>query len=166
MDKLTVRPAAQADLPRLMEIYSIARKFMAENGNPTQWPSTYPPLDLLEEDIDAGNLFVITEKDVIHGVFAFILGEDPTYAIIENGSWRSDTPYGTIHRVASDGTGGILRTALCFAESHADHLRIDTHADNKPMQHLVEKYGFSHRGIIYTDNGSPRIAYDRIKERG
>ena len=164
MDKLTVRPAALAELPRIMEIYATARKFMADNGNPTQWPSTYPPRDLLEEDIAAGNLYVVAKNDAIHGVFAFILGDDPTYALIENGSWRSDSPYGTIHRIASDGTGGILRTALHFAAGHADHLRIDTHADNKPMQHLVEKYGFSRRGIIYTDNGSPRIAYDRIKE--
>lgn len=164
MDKLTVRPALPADLPRLLEIYSIARKFMAENGNPTQWPSTYPPADLLEEEIDSGHLFVVTDSQTVHGVFAFIPGDDPTYAVIENGSWRSSSPYGTLHRVASDGQGGILRTALAFAETKAAHLRIDTHADNKPMQHLVEKYGFSRRGIIYTDNGSPRIAYDRIKE--
>ena len=68
-------------------------------------------------------------------------------------------------RVASDGSGGILHAALEFAQTRADHLRIDTHEDNKPMQHLVEKYGFSRRGIIYTDNGSPRIAYDRLEER-
>ena len=165
MDNLTVRPARRGDLPRLVEIYAVARKFMAANGNPTQWPSTYPPIDLLEDDIDAGHLFVVTENEIIHGVFAFILGEDHTYRLIETGSWSSDSPYGTIHRVASDGSGGILRTALNFAEARADHLRIDTHEDNKPMQHLVEKYGFSRRGIIYTDNGTPRIAYDRIKER-
>lgn len=164
METLTVRPAAAADLSRILEIYAIARKFMANNGNPTQWPATYPPADLLEEDIEAGHLFVITNGDDIHGVFAFILGEDPTYTLIEQGSWRSDTPYGTIHRIASCGTGGILRTALEFAKTRSRHLRIDTHADNHPMQHLLEKYGFSRRGIIYTDNGTPRYAYDRLED--
>lgn len=163
METMTVRPAAKADLPRILKIYAIARKFMADNGNPTQWPVTYPPIDLLEEDIEAGHLFVVCGGDVIHSVFAFILGADPTYTVIEQGSWRSNAPYGTIHRIASDGTGGMLRAALEFAGSKSLHLRIDTHADNHPMQHLLEKFGFSRRGIIYTDNGSPRYAYDRLE---
>lgn len=164
MQKLTVRAAEKTDLPRILEIYGIAKQFMRANGNPTQWSGAYPQMDLLEEDIEKGHLFVVTDETSVHGVFAFILGDDPTYTVIEAGSWRSAAPYGTIHRIASDGTGGILRTALTFAETQSDHLRIDTHEDNKPMQHLVEKYGFSYRGIIYTDDGTPRLAYDRIEE--
>ena len=164
MNNLTVRPAERGDLSRILDIYAIARKFMADNGNPTQWPSTYPPREQLLEDMDFGHLFAVTDGREIRGVFAFILGPDRTYTIIENGFWRSDTPYGTIHRIASDGTGGILKTALEFAGTHSSHLRIDTHADNRPMQHLLEKYGFSRRGIIYTDNGSPRFAYDRLED--
>jgi hypothetical protein len=30
------------------------------------------------------------------------------------------------------------------------------------MQHVVEKHGFSRRGIIYIADGTPRIAYERI----
>lgn len=30
-------------------------------------------------------------------------GEEPTYQVIDNGSWSYDIPYGTIHRVASSG---------------------------------------------------------------
>lgn len=164
MNSKTIRPATVQDLPRILEIYASARTFMAQNGNPTQWPSTYPPEDLLLEDMEAHSLFVITEEDRICGVFVFALGEDPTYRLIENGSWRSAAPYGVIHRIAGDGHGGIFNTALEFASQKVDHLRIDTHEDNKPMQHLVEKFGFSFRGIIYTDNGTPRLAYDWIKE--
>lgn len=163
MQKLTVRPARLGDLERILEIYEIARNFMRSVGNPTQWRNGYPWADLLEEDIDAGNLYVVTDGSAIHGVFAFILGEDPTYAVIENGSWRSTSPYGTIHRVASDGSGGILAAALEFARGLISHLRIDTHADNAPMQHLVEKYGFSRRGIIYVEDGTPRIAFDYME---
>ncbi len=164
MNPKYIRPATAQDLPRILEIYAFARIFMARNGNPTQWPSTYPPEDLLQEDIDAQRLFVVAEGTHICGVFVFALGEDPTYHLIENGSWRSTAPYGVIHRIAGDGCGGVFNTALEFASHQADHLRIDTHEDNKPMQHLVEKFGFSRRGIIYTDNGTPRLAYDWIKE--
>lgn len=165
MDKYIIRPAVTADLSRILEIYEIAKKFMRASGNPTQWSNGYPFPDLLEEDIKAGNLYVVTGGDAIHGVFAFILGADPTYTVIEGGSWRSDSPYGTIHRIASDGSGGILAAALEFSRSRISHLRVDTHADNKPMQHLVEKYGFSRRGIIYIEDGTPRIAFDYLEER-
>ena len=31
------------------------------------------------------------------------------------------------------------------------------------MQHVVTKAGFKRCGIIYTDNGTPRIAFDRTE---
>ena len=60
------------------------------------------------------------------------------------------------------GGGGVFAAALEYCSGVIGHLRIDTHADNKPMQHVVEKAGFSKRGIIYVEDGTPRIAYDRI----
>ena len=41
---------------------------------------------------------------------------------------------------------------------------MDTHADNAPMRHLLEKSGFSHRGTIYVEDGTPRLAFDLLKE--
>ena len=162
MRNYAVRPATAEDMNRILEIYAIARKFMAQNGNPTQWGTSHPEEAVLWEDISQESLFVVTEGSVIRGVFYFALGDDPTYAHIEQGSWRSDTPYGTIHRIAGDGSGGVFGACLAYVEKLSNHIRIDTHADNKPMQHVVEKYGFSRRGIIYVADGSPRIAYDRI----
>ena len=52
--------------------------------------------------------------------------------------------------------------AVEYGRSRCCHIRVDTHADNKPMQHLAEKYGFSRRGIIYVEDGTPRIAYDLL----
>ena len=157
-----VRPARMADLERIEAIYAYARKFMAEHGNPDQWGNSYPLRQWLEMDIAENALFVIEGPEEIHGVFYFVIGEDPTYGYIEDGTWRSDTPYGTIHRVAGDGSGGIFAACLEFCSRMISHLRIDTHRDNLPMQHVVEKHGFSRRGIIYVADGSPRIAYDRI----
>jgi len=105
---------------------------------------------------------VLTCENIIHGVFYFYIGADPTYGIIEDGRWRSETPYGTIHRIAGDGSGGILAAAVAFAKSKINHIRIDTHHDNKIMQHAVVKQGFQRSGIIYLENGSPRIAYDLL----
>ena len=53
---------------------------MADSGNPTQWGDSYPPQEMLEEDIDSNRLFVYTVNGCLEAVFAFILGPDPTYA--------------------------------------------------------------------------------------
>lgn len=160
-----VRKANEGDLPRIVEIYAYARSFMAASGNPTQWGTERPPLAQLERDIAAGDLYVVANGKEIHGVFAFLLGDDPTYAVIYDGAWHFDKPYGTLHRVAGDGSGGIFAAAVTFAKQRSSYLRIDTHENNKVMQHVIEKAGFQRCGMIITDDGTPRIAYDRFRER-
>ena len=159
-----IRPARLEDLDGILKIYASAKKFMAETGNPTQWAGSYPQRELLEEDIANSGLYVVTEGGTICGVFYFVIGPDPTYAIIENGAWHSDKNYGTIHRIAGNGAGGVFGAALDFCRKQIDYLRIDTHEDNKVMQHVVTKHGFKACGIIYTDDGTPRIAFDRLEQ--
>jgi len=159
-----IRNARREDLPRIEEIYAYARQFMAETGKPKQWGKTTPQSSQLEDDIQKELLFIMVHEEIIHGVFYFYIGSDPTYGVIEDGQWRSDTPYGTIHRIAGDGSGGVLAAAVNFGKERINHIRIDTHHDNKIMQRAVVKYGFRRSGIIYLENGSPRIAYDLLTE--
>ncbi len=76
-----------------------------------------------------------------------------------NGTWLNNgDDYIVIHRVAihSQHAGHGYATRLFNAViDHvvADHpeiksIRIDTHADNKPMQHLIAKMGFTKVGEI------------------
>ena len=158
----TVCPAQLPDLGRIQEIYGYARDFMEKNGNPNQWGKTYPPIEQIKRDIAEGKLYVITDGQIVHGVFFFWIGPDPTYQKID-GTWRSDSPYGTIHRIAGDGSGGILKTAVAFAEERIGHLRMDTHEDNRVMQSALTELGFQPSGMIRLEDGSPRIAYDYLK---
>lgn len=160
MAEKKIRPANRADMADILNMYEQARQFMRANGNPTQWGDSHPRQEILEEDLLLGRLYAVEQDGQLCGVFMFQIGEDPTYSHIE-GSWRSEEPYGVIHRIAGNG-GGIFAAALEYCKGRMDHLRIDTHADNKPMQHVVEKAGFSRRGIIYVEDGSPRIAYDLL----
>lgn len=160
--KYQIRLALREDLDRIMEIYDIARQFMRREGNATQWSGGYPQRELLEADIVRRKLFVVTSGERIRGVFYFSMGPDPTYGRIEDGDWHCDAPYGVIHRIASDGSGGIFPAAMEFCLTQCSYLRIDTHHDNLPMQHVVQKHGFRRCGIIFLPDGSPRIAYDRI----
>ena len=143
------RGAVRADMARILDIYARAREFMAKNGNSTQWGDNYPSPELLEEDIDTNRLFVYMVNGQMQAVFAFVLGEDPTY--------------GTLHRLASAGESkGIGKAVVEWCLEHCESLRADTHADNKVMQHLLESEGFTRCGIIHVEDGTPRIAYQRL----
>ncbi len=161
---MKIRKAIQSDINSILKVYEVAREYMRQNGNPDQWGTDKPKKELLEDDIRKGELFVGENLDGnIHFVFAFILGDDPTYSYIENGDWLSDKPYGTIHRIASDGTvSGVVKTAVDYCRNIISNIRIDTHENNKTMQYVVEKLGFVKCGIIYIEDGTPRIAYQLL----
>ena len=161
---MNIRLSKTEDIPRMQEIFEIAKKYMKDSGNPNQWAEPGYPGRLLENDIKNGHSFVIEEDGKIIGTFAFIIGRDSTYDVIEGGAWLDDdAPYGTIHRIASDGSRRhLLEACLDYCFNLIDNIRIDTHEDNKTMQHLVEKNGFKRCGIIYVYDGSPRIAYQKI----
>ncbi len=164
---MEIRKANEEDLPCIRLIYNAAKAYMDASGNPNQWTVGYPPEEYLRQDIGLSRLFVCEEDGILYGVFMFAVIDDPTYHCID-GAWVNDEPYGVIHRIASNGIQkGIFEAVLAFckermAEQNVTSLRIDTHADNKTMQYLVEKYGFLPCGTIYLENGSPRLAYQLV----
>ena len=73
--------------------------------------------------------------------------------------------YGTIHRIAGNGKGrGLLKACVEYCSQFVPNLRIDTHNDNIVMQNDVAKNGFTKCGTIYVEDGTPRIAYQKIIE--
>lgn len=167
MAEIRIRKALPENLDRIMVIYAAAKRFMDQTGNPTQWKIGYPAREMIQKDIQDGYCYVCEGADnEIHGVFYFRVGEDPTYRVIEDGAWPNQEPYGTFHRVASDGScRGILSRIVSYCIHLCPQLRADTHHDNHVMQHLLEKNGFVRCGIIYVEDGTPRIAYQLSENR-
>jgi len=164
---MKIRQATTRDISRMMEIYAFARKYMAEHGNPKQWgPTNWPPETLIRKDIAEGNSYVCeNDEGTIVGTFFFVRGADiePTYRKITEGAWTDESPYGVVHRIASDGSEkGIGTFCLNWAYRQCGHLRIDTHGDNTVMQSLLTKLGFVHCGTIYVEeDNDPRLAYEK-----
>lgn len=159
---MTIRYTESKDLDRVMDIYRYAQRQMALNGNPTQWGTEWPPRDVIINDIKEKISYVVCDGDYIYGVFALIPGKDPTYDIIIGGEWLNEDPYVVIHRIAGDGTHkGVLESAIELGNSMTGNVRIDTHEKNTIMRHLLEKFGFTECGIIYTNDGTERIAYQK-----
>ena len=163
-----IRPATAADLPALRPVFEAAKGIMRADGNAEQWSAPgFPPDDLLLRDIARGGGFVVESvipseaKESIVAYFALLPSPEPTYDVID-GAWLTDGPYGVIHRMASyPEVHGIFSAVIDYGASHYEHLRIDTHRDNRIMQHLIEMHGFTYCGIIWLEDGTERLAYER-----
>lgn len=159
---MQIRRAQDNDLGRILKIYEDARRLMETIGNPGQWKSGYPQRELIMEDIERGRLYTVVKEAQIVGVFAFTEGPEPEYDTLR-GTWRNDAPYRVIHRLAASGAKGVAAAVFDWAKSRTDNLRIDTHAQNAIMRHLIEKQGFHYVGDITLSDGSPRRAYHWLK---
>ena len=169
--QLRIRKTKPDDLEKVMAVYGHAREFMAQHGNPNQWgPTNWPPEKLIRDDISRGESYVCVsaagDDEKIVGVFYYTHGYriEPTYDVIEDGSWIGGEDYGVVHRIASSGdVKGVGSYCVNWAYEQCGHLRMDTHGDNKVMQSMLGKLGFVHCGTIYVEEDEyPRLAYEKI----
>ena len=160
-----IRKSKPEDIDRMLTIFSLAKQYMRETGNPTQWSGPYPTAEDIMGDIEDGVSYVgLNERGEVVMTFVFILGEDPTYKIITEGEWLNEEPYGTIHRIASDGSErGVVGKACDFGFNFTDNIRIDTHEDNAPMQKALKDLNVVKCGNIICRNGTPRVAFQKVK---
>ena len=157
-----IRKATIEDLETILLLIDEGRRKMIAEGSVNQWSGGRPSREMLIKDIAQGvsHLVVVDGKPV--ATFALIEGPDPTYACIYDGEWQNAKPYFVIHRVASmAGVHGIMRAVLDYAFTLTDTIRIDTHEDNRTMRALLEKYGFVYCGVIFLENGDPRLAFQK-----
>ena len=159
---MTFRRCQPSDVAAVAEIFAQAHAFMRQQGLP-QWQGEYPCEADVWADIRAGIGWVLEDEGVV-AYAALREGEEPTYARIEGG-WHGDAPYLTLHRVAVAQYGkGYVGQVFAHAARMAAWLRIDTHEQNRPMRRAIEKFGFKECGIIYVEDGTPRVAYDKRTE--
>ncbi len=160
---MTIRKTVMNDLPRALEIYQGAREYMAKNGNPTQWGQTNPPAELVIDDINQGKSYVCEKDGQVIAVFYFAVEVEETYHEIYEGSWLNDAPYGVLHRVAvAQQERGVGSFVAQWALQQHNNIRIDTHENNKAMRKMLEKNGFSYCGKITIQDGSERLAFQKI----
>lgn len=163
---MDIRLSQPKDLPALLELFEEARKTIAALGI-DQWQDGYPSEAVVQEDIENHRSYVVEKSGVLQGTFVLV-EQEPDYDKIYEGQWQ-EKAYIAIHRVAvsvvSRGTG-ITDAIIRYASAHAQNLgrpslRIDTHRGNVPMRRMLEKQGFQHRGQIFLQDGSPRVAYEK-----
>ena len=160
-----IRQAHKEDLKAILDVLDAAKGIMRASGNTRQWENGYPSEEVILHDIRKGYGYVVEAGSGPIGYFAFIPSPEPTYSYIEGGSWLDDSPYHVVHRVASyPHVHGVFRAIMDWCFSQDPNIRIDTHRDNRIMQHCILRYGFTYCGIIYLQSGDERHAYQRKRE--
>ena len=161
---MQIEKAVLTDIPIFEEIYENARAYMRQNGNMHQWIGGYPQKEIIQKDIENGNLYKVVDGCEIAAVFCYFEGIDPTYNKIYDGEWLNSEPYGVIHRIAvASHRKGVASFCFKYCLDRCKNLKIDTHRDNIPMRNSLLKNGFVECGIIYLLNGDERIAYQKTK---
>ena len=160
-----IREAQLSDMSEIMKVMDAAKKIMRQSGNLHQWGEGYPSEAVITADMEKNGSFVVEDDGMVVGYFAFLQSPELTYARIFDGQWLDDErPYHVVHRIASyPDAHGIFSSIMDFCFSHDPNIRIDTHRDNRIMQHKLAKHGFTYCGIIYLLSGAERLAYQRIK---
>lgn len=142
------------------------RQFQLANGF-VQWTAKYPTSGDVEKDIKEGTGYVYKIDGKIAAYMCIRKGIEPYYVKID-GEWDSKEPYVVVHRMGlSDefrGKGLTKEIFLAIEELSrklgALSIRIDTHTPNKTMQHVLERCGFTYRGIVNYPQGT-RLGYDK-----
>ena len=161
---MEIRKTTIGDIDEVMKIYDYACDFMRKNGNPTQWGYNYPPREWIKHDIETGKSFVLADEKTIAAVFYYAIETEPTYSKID-GEWLNDKPYGIVHRIArGPNNAGAGEICLNWCYENCGNLRIDTHKDNQPMLVQLKKLGFVYCGIVWMDDGSERLAFQKCLE--
>ena len=162
-----IREARLTDMDEIMLVMDAAKAIMRQSGNMHQWSDGYPSEAVITADMEKKGGFVVVDDGMDVGYFAFLQSPEPTYARIYEGKWIDDVqPYHVVHRIASyPDAHGIFSSIMDFCLSHDRNIRIDTHRDNKIMQHNILKHGFTYCGIIYLLSGDERFAYQKMVSR-
>ena len=163
------RKAEISEVAEIMDIIKEAQDYFESKGI-NQWQNNYPDLRVINDDIIKGNSFVLLKDNRIIAITAVFFFEERTYRKIYNGQWLSDKQYAVIHRIAvaneykrKGAASFILKTVEDMCEKKGvSSIRIDTHHDNIAMQKFVEKKAFKYCGIIFLEDGSKRLAYEKL----
>ena len=168
---LNTRKSTKQDIPAIMQIIAYAQQYLA-SLDIDQWQNGYPNEAQILNDINNEESFVVlNEENKIIATYMFSTRGEANYNSID-GKWLTATKdqYGVIHRIAvaeNQTNKGLARKIISaceqkLSEKNIKSMRIDTHNDNKGMQHLVKKLNYTYCGIIIVTDGSERLAFEKL----
>lgn len=159
-----MRPATVDDVPAIVATLEAGRALLAADGIDQWQDGAGPDVDLVTSDVARGWGRVFLIGGQVAATAALIDEPEPAYDQVVEGAWqvRGDAaaPYATIHRVAVAPAFRGMHVAQRFyarlieearARGFAE-IRVDTHADNVRMQHVIASAGFTRACTVLIGN--------------
>ena len=164
-----MRPATVDDVPAIVATLEAGRALLAADGIDQWQVGAGPDVDLVTSDVARGWGRVFLIGGQVAATAALIDEPEPAYDQVVEGAWqvRGDaapagaaSPYATIHRVAVAPAFRGMHVAQRFyarlieearARGFAE-IRVDTHADNVRMQHVIASAGFTRACTVLIGN--------------
>lgn len=159
-----MRPATVDDVPAIVATLEAGRALLAADGIDQWQDGAGPDVDLVTSDVARGWDRVFLIGGQVAATAALIDEPEPAYDQVVEGAWqvRGDAaaPYATIHRVAVAPAFRGMHVAQRFyarlieearARGFAE-IRVDTHADNVRMQHVIASAGFTRACAVLIGN--------------
>lgn len=161
--------AVEKDIKNIMNIIEQAQSYFKEQGI-NQWQDNYPNLETIKSDVDSGASYILLKENNIIATAAVSFSGEKTYESIYDGKWLTNGEFTVIHRIAVDNNYkglGIASEIIKNVEKLSLNkgirsIKVDTHEENISMQNLLRKNGFSYCGVIYLEDKSKRIAFEKV----
>ena len=159
--------AAEQELEELIAFYRFAAERMEANGL-HQWHwGLYPSGDMIREDIEKGDLYILREDGKLAAAVVLMAGQEEEYNALQ---WSCGVHPGIFHRLAVhpsvQGTGlgsrvveDVMRILRGFG---CDCVRCDTSEANRRAIRLYEKLGFRRCGTMrWSEWSDTNITFDK-----
>jgi GNAT superfamily N-acetyltransferase len=165
-ENLILRKADISEVPQIWSILQDAIEQRRQDGS-TQWQDGYPNELTIQNDIQNGYAYVLTENESILCYAAIIFEKEPAYEEIQ-GKWLTNGDYAVVHRVAASklAKGKGIATKLfknieqiCIT-NNIYSIKVDTNFDNTPMLKILEKLDYSYCGEVFF-RGAARKAFEK-----
>jgi ribosomal protein S18 acetylase RimI-like enzyme len=167
---MPITKASSSDIPEIMSLIRAAVKKMIAGGL-YQWDDSYPNIDIITDDINAGTLFKISQKDRIAGVIALNQDYFPQYNDLV---WEdAGGKFMIVHRlcVHPDYQGqGYSQKLMRFAEEYAkkngySSIRLDTYTSNQRALALYDSLNYRRVGLVTFERGLFQV-FEKVLGRG
>lgn len=161
--------AVEKDIKDIMNIIKQAQSYFKEQGI-NQWQDNYPNIETIKNDVNSGASYILLKENNIIATAAVSFSGEKTYESIYDGKWLTNGAFAVIHRIAVDNNYkglGIASEIIKNVEKLSLNkgirsIKVDTHEENISMQNLLRKNEFSYCGVIYLEDRSKRIAFEKV----
>lgn len=142
-----ITKASKHDIHGIMRCYKATIARMHEL-NIFQWDESYPTVELIENDIEQQEFYILKENEEVLGCVCLNQEEHPTYATV---NWTFEQPVLVVHRLAINPNAqgkGVARQFMAFAEElciekNYKGIRLDTFVENPLAIGLYLKLGYN-----------------------